>query len=162
MRIHLAPRRRVVREACADPEDPVIDPTTGHIYMLDGATRQFFELTTTGALVDVTTLPAAITDAEAMAYDPLRDVFYIASAATRGKIFQTDSDGQILASFDLLNSYLNPITGAKPKIKGLELAPSSDPNDGDRMSLYACDYGADQVMDGRLFEIDLYSDWQGF
>ena len=142
-----------------DPEDPVIDPTTGHIYMLDGATRQFFELTTTGALVDVTTLPAAITDAEAMAYDPLRDVFYIASAATRGKIFQTDSDGQILASFDLLNSYLNPITGAKPKIKGLELAPSSDPNDGDRMSLYACDYGADQVMDGRLFEIDLYHDW---
>ena len=142
-----------------DPEDPVIDPTTGHIYMLDGATRKFFELTTTGALVDVTTLPAAITDAEAMAYDPLRDVFYIASAATRGKIFQTDSDGQILASFDLLNSYLNPITGAKPKIKGLELAPSSDPNDGDRMSLYACDYGADQVMDGRLFEIDLYHDW---
>lgn len=142
-----------------DPEDPVIDPTTGHIYMLDGASRQFFELTTTGALVDVTTLPAAITDAEAMAYDPLRDVFYIASAATRGKIFQTDSDGQILASFDLLNSYLNPITGAKPKIKGLELAPSSDPNDGDRMSLYACDYGADQVMDGRLFEIDLYHDW---
>lgn len=144
-----------------DPEDPVIDPSTGHIYMLDGASRRLFELTATGALVDVTTLPAAITDAEGLAYDPLRDVFYIASAATRGKIFQTDSDGQILASFDLLNSYLNPVTGAKPKIKGLELAPSSDPNDGDRMSLYACEYGADQVMDGRVFEIDLYSDWMG-
>ena len=144
-----------------DAEDPKINPVTGHIYMLDGVTRRFFELTETGAFVSSIVLPSAITDAEALAYDPLRDVFYIASGATRGKIFQTDHNGNILASFDLLNAYTNPISGSLPRIKGLELAPSSNPNDGDRMSLYAVDYGTDQRLDGRMFEIDLYSGWLG-
>ena len=145
----------------ADAEDPKIDPVTGHIYMLNGAARRLIELTETGAFVSSTALGSAITDAEALAYDSVRDVFYVASGATRGKIFQVDHSGQILASFDLLNSYLNPLDGSKPKIKGLELAPSSDPNDGDRMSLYAVDYGRDQVLDGRMFEIDLYHGWLG-
>ena len=144
-----------------DAEDPKIDPVTGHIYMLNGAARRLIELTETGAFVSSTALGSAITDAEALAYDSVRDVFYVASGATRGKIFQVDHSGQILASFDLLNSYLNPLDGSKPKIKGLELAPSSDPNDGDRMSLYAVDYGRDQVLDGRMFEIDLYHGWLG-
>jgi hypothetical protein len=41
----------------------------------------------------------------------------------------------------------------------MELAPSSDPNDGDTMSLYVADYGVDQQNDGRLFEIHLGPDW---
>jgi hypothetical protein len=143
-----------------DAEDPKIDPVTGHIYMLDGLTRRLIELTATGALVQETTLPVAIKEAEALAYDPARDVFYIGSGANRGTIYQTDHDGQILASISLLNSYVNPSTGSRPKIKGLELAPSSDPNDGNTMSLYACDYGTDQSLDGRIFEIDLYHNWQ--
>ena len=144
-----------------DAEDPKIDPVTGHIYMLDGVTRRFFELTETGALVHSTVLPALIKDAEALAYDAVRDVFYIASGANRGTIFQTDHSGNILASFDLLNSYTNPLDGSRPRIKGLDLAFSSDPTDGDRMSLYAVDYGRDQVLDGRMFEIDLYHGWLG-
>lgn len=142
-----------------DPEDPKIDPVTGHIYMLDGASRKLYELTVTGALVSSVTLPQAIKDAEALAYDPDRDIFYVASGSNRGTIFQVDHDGQILATIDLLNSYINPTNGGKPKIKGLELGLSSDPNDGDRLSLYVCDYGVDQSMDGRIFEVDLYSDW---
>ena len=106
-------------------------------------------------------LPALIKDAEALAYDAVRDVFYIASGANRGTIFQTDHSGNILASFDLLNSYTNPLDGSRPRIKGLDLAFSSDPTDGDRMSLYAVDYGRDQVLDGRMFEIDLYHGWLG-
>jgi SdiA-regulated len=143
-----------------DAEDPTIDPVTGHIYMLDGVSRKFIELTETGALVQSTVLPTAIKDAEGLAYDAVRDVFYIASGANRGTIFQTDHDGHILASFDI-NSYLNPVTGSQPKIKGLVLAPSSDPTDGDRLSLYAVDYGKDQGLDGRMFEIDLYHGWLG-
>ncbi len=110
-----------------DAEDPVIDPNNGHIYMLDGITKSFIELTATGAMVDTFVFPSAIKDAEGLAYDPVDDVFYVASGANRGTIFQTDHEGTILASFDLLNSYTNPISGSKPKIKGLELAPSSDP-----------------------------------
>ncbi len=140
-----------------DCEDPEIDPFNGHIYFLDGLTRSFFELTETGTFVSSHTLPIAIRDPEAMAYDPLRDVFYFAGGATRGTIFQTDHNGNILSSFSLLNTFLN--NGSRPKIKGLELALSSDPNDGDRMSLYAVDYGTDQKLDGRWFEIDLYHDW---
>lgn len=144
-----------------DAEDPAIDPVTGHIYLLDGVSRRLVELSETGSLISSTVLPTAIKDAEALAYDAERDVFYIASGATKGTIFQTDHDGHILATIDLLNDYRNPISGSSPKIKGLELAPSSDPNDGDRLSLYAVDYGKDQSLDGRIFEIDLYHGWLG-
>ena len=144
-----------------DAEDPEIDPVTGHIFLLDGSARKLVELTETGAFISATTLPSAILDAEALAYDPIRDVFYIGSGATRGTIFQTDREGHILATINLLNTYTHPETGSKPKIKGMELAPSSNPNDGDRMSLYVCDYGSDQVMDGRVFEVDLYYGWLG-
>jgi hypothetical protein len=142
-----------------DAEDPVIDPVTGHIYMLSGVQRSLFELSATGDLLSTKPLPSAILDPEAFAYDAQHDVFYIAGGATRGTIFQTDRDGTILQSFDLLNSYRHEVTGGKPKIKGLEIAPSSDPHDGNHMSLYAADYGIDQVPDGRVFEIDLYHEW---
>ncbi|MDZ4135797.1 MAG: hypothetical protein U1D06_09430, partial [Paracoccaceae bacterium] len=112
-----------------------------------------------GGFVQSTVLSSVIKDPEALAYDATNDVFYIAGGATRGTIFQTDRAGNIVDSFDFLNSYTNPITGTKPKIKGLELAPSSDPHDGNKMSLYAVDYGVDQKADGRVFEIDLYHDW---
>lgn len=142
-----------------DAEDPVIDPDTGHIFMLDGLTRSFVELTATGGLIQKTVLSSVIKDPEALAYDAANDVFYVAGGATRGTIFQLDHSGNILNTIDLLNSYPSPISGSKPKIKGLEYALSSDPNDGNKMSLYAVDYGADQKLDGRVFEIDLHDDF---
>lgn len=142
-----------------DAEDPVIDPATGHIFLLNGSSRELIELSATGDLVERTVLPSEIEDAEGLAYDAAQDVFYISSGSTRGTIFEVDREYNILASTDLLNDYRSPITGGKPKLKGLELAPSSDPNDGDKMSLYAVDYGYDQEPDGRLFEISLHSDW---
>ncbi|MEX5513495.1 DNRLRE domain-containing protein [Pseudophaeobacter sp. 1A09344] len=142
-----------------DAEDPVIDPATGHIFLLNGSSRELSELSATGDLVERTVLPSEIEDAEGLAYDAAQDVFYISSGSTRGTIFEVDREYNILASTDLLNDYRSPITGGKPKLKGLELAPSSDPNDGDKMSLYAVDYGYDQEPDGRLFEINLHSDW---
>jgi Calx-beta domain len=145
-----------------DPEDPKFDPITGNMYMLDGFSRTFFELTPTGGLVRKFVLPSVMTDAEALAYDASHDVFFVASGATRGTIFEMDHDGNVLATINTLNSstYSNPITGSKPKIKGLELAPSSNPNDDPgHLSLYAADYGVDQQPDGRLFELDLGAGW---
>jgi hypothetical protein len=144
-----------------DPEDPKFDPITGNMYMLDGFSRTFFELTATGQLVRKFVLPSVMTDAEALAYDSSLDVFFVASGATRGTIFEMDHDGNVLATINLLNdpAYRNANGDAKPKIKGLELAPSSNPNDGDHLSLYAADYGQDQQPDGRLFEIDLGAGW---
>ena len=142
-----------------DAEDPKFDPVTGNIYMIDGVSSTFFELTSTGALVELFGLPSAITDAEGLAYDAQHDVFFIASGATRGAIFEMDGDGNLLATNTILNTYRNPNGGSKPKIKGLELALSSDPNDGNHLSLYAADYGNDQQNDGRVFEIDLGPDW---
>lgn len=142
-----------------DAEDPVIDPVTGHIFMLDGLTRTFVELTSTGGLIQKTVLSTVIKDPEALAYDAAHDVFYIAGGATRGTIFQTDHSGNILNTINLLNDYPSAVSGSKPKIKGLEFAPSSDPNDGNTLSLYAVDYGADQKSDGRVFEIDLHDNF---
>ncbi len=148
----------VGRLGIVDAEDPVIDPETGNIFLLDGYQRKLFELSPSGELIGSKALPSAITDAEALAFDPAADAFYISSGAARGTIFQTDLDGTVTATIDILAGYRHPDSGGKPKIKGLELAPSSDPHDGDAMSLYAADYGVDQSPDGRLFEISLYDD----
>jgi hypothetical protein len=130
------------------------------MFMLDGSLKKLFELTDQGALVRTITLPTVMSDAEALAYDPTHEVFFVASGKSTN-IWELDRDGNILATINVLgsSSYVNPITGVKPVPKGLELAPSSDPNDGNKMNLYVADYGVDQVNDGRLFEIDLGSGW---
>ena len=150
----------VERFGFEDAEDPIVDPTTGNLIMLDGIQRLMVELTPDGDLVGQTLLGPEIAEAEGLAYDATQDVFYVSSGANRGAIFQIDRDGEVLQTFDV-NDFRNPISSTKPRLKGLELAPSSDPNDGDKVSLYAVDYGLDQYADGRVFEIDLYSDWVG-
>ena len=112
--------------------------TNGNIYVLNGVTQHIFELTPNGSsLVRSVALPSVITDAEGLAYDAASDIFYVASGKTKGKIFALDHDMHLISTLDLLNdpSYRNPTGGISPKIKGLELAPSSDPNDG---TILAC------------------------
>jgi hypothetical protein len=71
-----------------------------------------------------------------------------------------DLDGAILSKFEILDGYRNPTTLARPKVKDMELAPSSDPNDDpNKLNLYVTDYGLDQERDGRLFEINLDPLW---
>jgi DNA-binding beta-propeller fold protein YncE len=143
-----------------DGEDPAYDPDTGHLFMLDGGANRLFELTLGGNLVSVANLPSALLDTEAMAYDPYADLFYFAGGATKGTIFTVDRDGDLLSTLTLLNeSEYRHEDGHRPKLKGLTLAPSSDQNDGNHMSLYAADYGVDQVADGRLFEVDMGISW---
>ena len=137
-----------------DTEDLKIDPLTGHIFEVDGELMQLIELTTTGQFVDSRPLPSIMKDAEALAYDPRHDVFFVSSGhETSHNIYVVDPLGNVLDTITALSSY------SGTKVKGLELAPSSDPNDGNQLSLYVCDYGADQVNDGRIFEIHLPPDW---
>jgi DNA-binding beta-propeller fold protein YncE len=143
-----------------DTEDPKFDPVTGNIFVLDGSLKEILELTEQGAFVNSLSLPSVMTDAEALAYDPMHDVFFVASGASTN-IWEIDRSGNILATISVLgsSSYLNPVNGSKPAPKGLELAPSSDPDDGSTMNLFVADYGIDQQNDGRLFEISLGNGW---
>jgi hypothetical protein len=141
-----------------DAEDPKFDPDSGHMFMLDGTARRLFELTTTGGLVRSVLLPSAIADPEALAYDSVHDVFYVGGGFS-SNIWRIDHAGHILATIDVLADFRNPDTGVRVKPKGLELAPSSDPNDGGKLNLFVADYGVDQRNDGRLFEIDLGTGW---
>ncbi|MCL5777885.1 hypothetical protein M1105_12925, partial [Limibaculum sp. FT325] len=142
-----------------DAEEPVFDPLTGHMYILDGADRTLYELTVAGDLVSSFRLPSVITDAEGLVYDYRDQTFLVSSGLTNGVVFKIDKSGKLLASSDFLNDDINPYSGITPKLKGLDLAPSSDPNDGDTLSLYAVDYGVDQFADGRLYELDIYDDF---
>jgi VCBS repeat-containing protein len=137
-----------------DAEDLKIDPLTGHIHEIDGELMQMIELTTTGQFVDSVPLPAVMKDAEALAYDPRHDVYFVSSGhESNHNIYVMDPLGNLLSTISVLSSFSNV------KVKGLELAPSSDPNDGNQLSLYVADYGSDQVNDGKLWEIHLGSDW---
>jgi hypothetical protein len=133
---------------------------TGHLLLSEGEQsslhpRTIFEVTNGGTLISSVTLPMAVGDPEGIAYDSTRNVFYI-SGHTSEDILVVSRDGQILDTITLLENYQNPVSDTGVKPKGLTMAPSSDPNDDPTiMSLWVADYGKDQFMDGRLFEIQL-------
>jgi hypothetical protein len=144
-----------------DPEDLASDPSTGHLFILNGVafasgqTCSIVETTNTGTLVSTMIMPAEITDPEALAYDAREDVFYIGGGFS-STIWKVDRSGAILGTIDILAGFRNPLSGTKVHVKDLELAPSSDPNDNpSKLSLFVADYGSSHVDDGRLFEISL-------
>jgi Ca2+-binding RTX toxin-like protein len=145
-----------------DCEDVGYDPVTNHLFIVNGGgggstARTIFETTISGTVVQSMLLPSAISDPEAIAYDYINQVFYV-SGTFSADIFVVSRDGKtILDTITLLEDYRNPLTDTHARPKGLVLAPSSDPSDDPSvMSLWAADYGKDQVMDGRIFEISLF------
>jgi Ca2+-binding RTX toxin-like protein len=143
-----------------DVEDVAYDPATNHLFVIEGSTGNFnahtiFETTTTGTMVQSLVLPSTISDPEAIVYDSVNQVFYV-SGGFSPNIWVVSRDGQtILNTITVLQNYKNP-NGAPAHPKGLTLAPTSNPNDDPSfMSLWVTDYGKDQVMDGRIFEINL-------
>jgi VCBS repeat-containing protein len=136
-----------------DTEDLKFDPVTGNAHILDGVLKQMFEVTAQGQFVNSISLPAVMKDAEALAYDSRHDLYFVGSGAS-ALIWVLDAEGSIKATIDILSSF-----SPRPELKGMELAPSSNPNDGDALSLYVADYGSDQVNDGKLYEIKLGVDW---
>ena len=65
-----------------------------------------------------------------------------------------DHNGNILNDINIFANYRNPANNGSVNLKGLTIAPSSDPSDDPSvLSLYAADFGISHVNDGRLFEI---------
>jgi len=145
-----------------DAEDVTFDPVTNHLLIIEGDTgnvnpRTIFERTTSGAAVQAIALTNLVpSDLEAIAYDPVNQVFYVTGGASKN-IFVVSRDGQtLLNTITVLESLTNTLSDTSVHPKGLVLAPSSDPNDDPSlMSLYVADYGKDQIMDGRVYEIQL-------
>jgi hypothetical protein len=145
-----------------DAEDVAFDPVSGHLFILQGVTANptpntVFETTVDGTLLGSIKMPAALTeDLEALAYDPVNQVFYVAGGPNPD-IWVVSKDGQtILSTITVMESVTNTQTNTPAHPKGLLLAPSSDPNDDPSvMSLYVADFGLDNVMDGRIYEINL-------
>ena len=145
-----------------DAEDVAFDPVTNHLFILEGITgnvnpRTIFERTTSGAAVQTISLTSlGSADVEALAYDPVNQVFYVTGGSSQD-IFVVSRDGQtLLDTITVLESLTNTLSDTGVHPKGLLLAPSSDPDDDpDITSLYVADYGRDQVMDGRIYEIQL-------
>ena len=145
-----------------DAEDVAFDPVTNHLLVIEGDTahvnsRTIFEMTTSGTIVQSIPLTSLVpADLEAIAYDPVNQVFYVSGGSFKD-IYVLSRDGQtLLETITILESMTNTLTDTSVHPKGLLLAPSSDPNDDPGvMSLYVADYGHDQVMDGRIYEINL-------
>jgi Ca2+-binding RTX toxin-like protein len=145
-----------------DAEDIAFDPVTNHLLIIEGDTgnvnpRTIFERTTSGAAVQTISLTSLVpADLEAIAYDPVNQVFYVTGGSSND-VYVVSRDGQtLLDTITILESLTNTLSDTGVHPKGLLLAPSSDPDDDpDVMSLYVADYGRDQVMDGRIYEIQL-------
>jgi hypothetical protein len=98
-------------------------------------------------------LPSVIKDPEAVVYDAAHDVFFV-GIENGHEIWMVDHNGNILNDINIFANYRNPVNNGSVNLKGLTLAPSSDPNDDPSvLSLYAADFGVSHVNDGRLFEI---------
>jgi len=149
------------RAYATDAEDVAYDPVSNHLFVVEGSTGNFnahtiFEMTTSGTLLKSMVMPAPISDPEAIAYDSVNQVFYIAGGSSPD-IWVVSRDGQtILDTITLMESMTNTVSGLSVRPKGLLIAPSSDPNDDPHnMSLYVADYGGQHVVDGRVYEIQL-------
>ena len=140
-----------------DPEDVSFNPINGHLYIANGsdiAHPKIIEIDSSGTqVIRNILLPAVIKDPEAVVYDAAHDVFFV-GIENGHDIWMVDHNGNILNDINIFANYRNPVNNGSVNLKGLTLAPSSDPNDDPSvLSLYAADFGVSHVNDGRLFEI---------
>ncbi|MGI0012748.1 MAG: DUF7594 domain-containing protein [Nitrososphaera sp.] len=132
-----------------DPSDITFDPTTGNLFISDGFDKTVFEVTPSGTLLRSFLLPGVIRDAEGIVFDRCSGNLFIVSGPDKNKIFELTTSGVMVNPIDI-----TPIGVTRPK--GITFAPSSNPGDDPNIfHVYIADYGADEVNDGRLFEIFL-------
>ena len=138
-----------------DGFDGDVNGGDGHLYVANGQYGNIKECTTSGTLVRTISLPSAVSDPEALLWDDVHNLFFIGGKFS-SNIWVLDRNGGLVQTITLLGNYDRAGSGVGVKVTDFALAPSSDPNDDPaKLSLYVADYGADQVNDGRLFEIDL-------
>jgi sugar lactone lactonase YvrE len=139
-----------------DLMDGDVNGGDGHLYISNGINANIREVNTDGTLVRTISLPSAIPDPDALLWDDVHNVFFVGMRSS-SNIWVLDRNGTLVDTITVLANHPRP-GGSKARVCDLEFAPSSDPNDGDQMSLDVADYGGDQKNDGRLFEID-FSDY---
>ena len=148
---------------CNDPEDVAVNPNNGHLFIVNGdqvagpTANTIVEIDNTGTQIfSVIHLPPEIKDAEALAYDPAHDVFYVGGGFS-SDIWVVDHSGNMLQKIDVLEGYRHEVNNTAVNVKDIELAPSSDPNDDPgTLNLYVADFGWSHVSDGRMLEVDLH------
>jgi hypothetical protein len=146
-----------------DPEEVTFNPVNGHLYIANGSDighTKIIETDSSGTqVIRNIPVPAVIKDPEAVVYDVAHDVFFV--GIENGKdIWMVDHNGNILNDINIFANYRNPVNNGSVNLKGLTLAPSSDPNDDPSvLSLYAADFGISHINDGRLFEISNPFTW---
>ena len=146
-----------------DPEEVTFNPANGHLYIANGSDighTKIIEIDSSGTqVIRNIPVPAVIKDPEAVVYDVAHDVFFV--GIENGKdIWMVDHNGNILNDINIFANYRNPVNNGSVNLKGLTLAPSSDPNDDPSvLSLYAADFGISHINDGRLFEISNPFTW---
>jgi DNA-binding beta-propeller fold protein YncE len=145
-----------------DPEDVAVDPSTGHLFIVNGLSRTLQEVEVNHAnrsvsLVDSFTFAdPGIIDPEALAYDPVHDLFLV-SGGFSSDIWLVDRNGNTVDVVTVLQEYRNTQTSAasgsiRASVKDIELAPAS--NGSGATHIYVADFGDSHKVDGRIIEID--------
>jgi hypothetical protein len=141
----------------SDTEDPTLESTTGHLFILDGVGREIYRIDPVDGVFgngnDVMTQfdisHLGPTDFEGLASAPGRGTLYVGARSTK-QIFEIGLTGSLIRTISL-----SGITGLK-YISGLEVAPSTvSPGS---MNFYVVDRAVDNgndpnENDGRLFEV---------
>ena len=141
----------------SDPEDIAINPKNGNVFIANGTpSHTIVEVTTAGKLVSKTTIPDEVEDMEALAYDPLHDVFFVGGGFS-DQIYIFNRSGEKKGQIDL-----SPYRGhTRVHVKDMAFGPKS--TDPTKVSLYVVDYGNTHneasADDGRILEVSLGAGW---
>jgi hypothetical protein len=144
-----------------DTEDPEFDPSTGHLFFLDGISTRVYRVDPVDGVFGngndrVTSFDVGrhgVTDAEALAADQARGTLLVGNRPTR-MIYEVTKTGDLVRRIDAR------VTGMR-MLSGMTLAPASD--DSGRINVWtvdrAVDNGADpNENDGKLFELSIPRD----
>jgi hypothetical protein len=144
-----------------DTEDPEFDPATGHLFFLDGAGSEVYDIDpVNGAFGDGNDVMKHFdvgkfgpSDWEGLSSDPANGTLLVGARKTK-QIFEVTKTGSLVRTIDA-----SGITGLK-FISGLALAPAS--NGSGQMNYWIVDRGVDngpdpKENDGRIFEISISS-----
>jgi K319-like protein len=139
-----------------DTEDPAFDPSSGHLFFVDGVTAEVYDLDPVDGIIGnsndrVTHFDVArygAKDTEGLAYNPTTGTLLVGDRPSR-KIYEVTKAGALVRVIDA-----SGITAMK-HISGLTVAPGSD---GSGLNIWIVDRAVDNGSnssenDGRLFEV---------
>jgi K319L-like, PKD domain len=140
-----------------DTEDPAFDPSSGHLFFVDGVTAEVYDLDPVDGIIGnsndrVTHFDVArygATDTEGLAYNPTTGTLLVGDRPSR-KIYEVTKAGALIRVIDASG------IAAMKRISGLEVAPGS--GNGSGLNIWIVDRAVDNGSnssenDGRLFEV---------